>query len=222
MSRLTIVSKTANSPCAYKATYNEGKLVENSIKPCASANKGTQILVEDLFYNSSIRRNALRNSTDEFYKIHEVVSRYAIHNYHVSFFLKRLGENRTDLKTNGCQQQTNKNRCEENESILLDNIALVYGNDLRKELERVAIDSDEMYKFKMNGYMSNSKYTQLRQMIFVLFINERLVDCQPLKKAIASVYSLYLPKNTNYFVYLNLQINPKNLDVNIHPTKHEV
>ena len=55
----------------------------------------------------------------------------------------------------------------------------------------------------MNGYMSNSKYTQLRQMIFILFINERLVDCQPIKKAIAGVYSLYLPKNSNYFVYIN-------------------
>lgn len=119
-------------------------------------------------------------------------------------------------------QQTNKARCLENESFLLDNIALVYGNDLRKELERISIDYDQNYKFTMNGYMSNSKYTQLRQMIFILFINERLVDCQPIKKAINGVYSLYLPKNTNYFVYINLNIAPKNLDVNIHPTKHEV
>ncbi len=178
--------------------------------------------MEDLFYNSSIRRNALRNSTEEFYKIHEVVSRYAIHNYHVSFFLKRLGENNTDLRTNGCAQLPKKEKCEENENVLIDNIALVYGNDLKKELERISIDFDDNYKFKMNGFMSNSKYTQLRQMIFILFINERLVDCQPIKKAIASVYTLYMPKNTNYFVYINLVINPKNLDVNIHPTKHEV
>lgn len=74
----------------------------------------------------------------------------------------------------------------------------------------------------MNGYASNSKYTQLRQMVFILFINERLVDCQPIKKAIHSVYNLYMPKNTNYFVYMNLAMSPQNLDVNIHPTKHEV
>jgi len=219
---LTITSKTVSNPCAFKASYAEGKLIPESLKPCASANKGTQILVEDLFYNSSIRRNALRNSTEEFYKIHEVVSRYAIHNYHVSFFLKRLGETSTDLKTAGCLQLSNKERCEQNENVLIDDIALVYGNELKKELERISLDYDENYKFKMNGYMSNSKYTQLRQMVFILFINERLVDCQPIKKAIASVYSLYLPKNTNYFVYINLMIHPKNLDVNIHPTKHEV
>ena len=128
-----------------------------------------------------------------------------------------------DLKTAGCgQQQASRLKCVENESILLDNIAHVYGNETRKELQRVSIDYDEQYKFEMHGYASNSKFTQLRQMVFILFINERLVDCQPIRKAINAVYSLYMPKNTNYFVYLNLLMNPKNLDVNIHPTKHEV
>lgn len=37
-----------------------------------------------------------------------------------------------------------------------------------------------------------------------------------------SVFSLYMPKNTNFFIYMNLKLDPKNLDVNIHPTKHEV
>lgn len=221
VSRLTIVSRTQKSPCAYKAQYADGKLV-GSIKPCASAFSGTQITVEDLFYNSSIRRNALRNSSEEFSKINETVSRYALHNYHVSFFLKRIGENGVDLKTPGCQSKENKNRCEENETVLLDNIALVYGNDCRKELQRISIDYDENYKFEMNGYASNSKYTQLRQMVFILFINERLVDCQPIRKALQGVYNLYMPKNCNYFVYMNLKMNPTNLDVNIHPTKHEV
>ncbi len=59
-------------------------------------------------------------------------------------------------------------------------------------------------------------------MIFILFINERLVDCQPIKKCLQNLFSLYLPKNTNPFIYMNLSIDPQNLDVNIHPTKHEV
>jgi DNA mismatch repair protein MLH1 len=98
----------------------------------------------------------------------------------------------------------------------------VYGNELKKELERVCIDHDEHLKCSMLAYMSNSKYTQLKQMIFILFINERLVDCQPIKKTLQSLFSLYLPKNTNPFVYMSLTIDAKNLDVNIHPTKHEV
>lgn len=138
------------------------------------------------------------------------------------FFLKRIGDNSVDLKTPGCLQKEIKTRCLENESVLLDDIGLVYGNDCKKELQRISLDFDQQFKFEMNGYASNSKYTQLRQMVFVLFINERLVDCQPIRKAVHSVYTLYMPKNTNYFVYMNLVMNPNNLDVNIHPTKHEV
>ena len=57
VSRLTIISRTFNSPCAYKAQYSDGKLTNDSIKPCASANIGTQIIVEDLFYNSTIQNH---------------------------------------------------------------------------------------------------------------------------------------------------------------------
>jgi DNA mismatch repair protein MLH1 len=129
VSRLSIITKTATSPCAFKASYSDGKLIGDGIKPTAAASKGTQIIVEDLFYNSSIRRNALRSGSEEFAKIYEVVSRYAIHNYHSSFFLKRIGESTSDLKTAGCFAATGKGRCVENESYLLDNI----GNYLLKD-----------------------------------------------------------------------------------------
>ena len=222
VSRLTIITRTESSPCAFKASYSEGLLTKDGIKACAAASRGTQIIVEDLFYNSGIRRNALRNSSEEFSKIYEVVSRYAIHNYHVSFSLKKIGESSMDIKTQGSLASTKKARCPENETFLLDNISMIYGSELRKELERVSIEHDEMYKFEMFAYMTNSKYTQLKQMVFILFINERLVDCQPIKKALQNVFNLYMPKNTNPFVYMNLNMNPNNLDVNIHPTKHEV
>jgi DNA mismatch repair protein MLH1 len=223
ISRLGIITRTKESACAYKASYTEGKLTLEGIKPCASASNGTQITVEDLFYNSSIRKNALRNSSEEFSKIYDVVSRYAIHNYHVSFCLKRVGENNLDLKTSGLPSSIHKReRCIENEQYLLDCIALVFGGDLRKELERLEIRYDERLKFEMFSYISNAKYTQLKQMTFVLFINERLVDCNPLKKALQNIFALYMPKNTMPFIYMSLSIRAENLDVNIHPTKHEV
>lgn len=124
VARLTIITRTSNSQCAFKAMYTDGKLTKEGIKPTATASKGTQIIVEDLFYNSSIRRNALRSGSEEFAKIYECVSRYAIHNYHVSFTLKRIGESSFDLKTNGCFAATGNGRCLENESYLLDVIGL--------------------------------------------------------------------------------------------------
>lgn len=227
VARLSILTKTANSPCAYKASYSDGKLIENTLKPCAAASKGTQISAEDLFYNSLIRRNALRSSNEEFSKIQEVVSRYAIHNYHVSFTLKRGNENGFDLKTSGLSNIEKENGCEkkrclENEKYLMDNIGIVFGSDLRKELERIEIKNNAQYQFEMNGYISNTKYNQLKQMVFILFINERLVDCQPLKKCLQTIFSLYMPKGSHPFVYMNLTLNPLNIDVNVHPTKHEI
>ena len=59
-------------------------------------------------------------------------------------------------------------------------------------------------------------------MNFILFINHRLVESSALKKAIEMVYSAYLPKGSSPFVYLSLEIAPENVDVNVHPTKHEV
>ncbi|KPJ19169.1 DNA mismatch repair protein Mlh1 [Papilio machaon] len=96
ISHLTILTKTAADKCAYKASYENGKL-KGPIKACAG-NNGTQITVEDLFYNVLARKKSLRSATEEYSHIMEVVGGYAIHNSHVGFTLKKFGEN-TDIKT---------------------------------------------------------------------------------------------------------------------------
>ncbi len=53
-------------------------------------------------------------------------------------------------------------------------------------------------------------------------IKDRAVESSSLKKTIESIYVTYLPKNTHPYVYLSLEINPRNVDVNVHPTKREV
>lgn len=62
----------------------------------------------------------------------------------------------------------------------------------------------------------------LKKSQFILFINQRLVECPSLKRACEYVYSLYLPKHTHPFVYLSLELPPHDMDVNVHPTKREV
>lgn len=51
---------------------------------------------------------------------------------------------------------------------------------------------------------------------------DRLVDSSKIKKAIDGLYTTYLPKGASPFVYLALELDPKNVDVNVHPTKSEV
>ncbi|CAG2120703.1 unnamed protein product, partial [Medioppia subpectinata] len=73
----------------------------------------------------------------------------------------------------------------------------------------------------MSGFSSNQTLHQ-KNFVFILFINNRLVECPALKKAIDLVYSNYLLKSCHPFVYLNIKIDSKNIDVNVHPTKNEV
>ena len=82
---------------------------------------GTQITVEDLFYNVSVRRKALRNTSEEHAKIADVISKYAIHNPSVGFSLKKLGQNLADVRT-------------PSKSTVIDNIKAIHGPTIAKEL----------------------------------------------------------------------------------------
>ncbi|XP_008152325.2 DNA mismatch repair protein Mlh1 [Eptesicus fuscus] len=205
VAHVTITTKTADGKCAYRASYSDGKL-KAPPKPCAG-NQGTQITVEDLFYNISTRRKALKNPSEEYGKILEVVGRYAIHNSGISFSVKKQGETVADVRTLP-------------NATTVDNIRSVFGNAVSRELIEVGCE-DKTLAFKMKGYISNANYS-VKKCIFLLFINHRLVESTSLKKAIETVYAAYLPKNTHPFLYLSLEISPQNVDVNVHPTKHEV
>ncbi|XP_063421128.1 DNA mismatch repair protein Mlh1-like [Mytilus trossulus] len=205
VAHVTITTRTADSKCAYKGMYSDGKLKE-PVKPCAG-NVGTQITVEDLFYNITTRRKALKSPSDEHAKVVEVVSRYAVHNSGVGFTVKKHGDSTADVRT-----PVN--------SSPVDNIRTIFGPSIAKELLNISHENQQM-SFKLNGYITNANYS-MKKCTFLLFINHRLVDSGSLKKAIDNVYQAYLPKNMHPFLYLGLEIAPQNVDVNVHPTKHEV
>ncbi|XP_003473519.1 DNA mismatch repair protein Mlh1 isoform X1 [Cavia porcellus] len=205
VAHVTITTKTTDGKCAYRASYSDGKL-KAPPKPCAG-NQGTQITVEDLFYNITTRRKALKNPSEEYGKILEVVGRYSVHNSGISFSVKKQGETVADIRTLSG-------------ATVVDNIRSIFGNAVSRELIEVGCE-DKTLAFKMNGYISNANYS-VKKCIFLLFINHRLVESTSLRKAIEMVYAAYLPKNTHPFLYLSLEISPQNVDVNVHPTKHEV
>ncbi|XP_066922059.1 DNA mismatch repair protein Mlh1-like [Clytia hemisphaerica] len=212
VAHLTITTKTGDSPCAFKAKYEDGKMVPLQVggkveaKACAG-NKGTQITVEDLFYNVAVRRKALRNTNEEHAKIVDVISKYAIHNPSVGFSLKKVGNSVGDVRTSP-------------KSTVIDNIKTIYGPTLSKELLEVTHE-DTQYAFKMHAFVSNANYS-IKKCTLLLFINHRLVESTALRKALDAVYVNYLPKDKHPFMYMSLELNPINLDVNVHPTKHEV
>ncbi|XP_067417031.1 DNA mismatch repair protein Mlh1 isoform X2 [Emydura macquarii macquarii] len=132
---------------------------------------------------------------------------YAIHNSGISFSVKKQGDTVADVRTLS-------------NATTVDNIRSVFGNAVSRELIEVGCE-DSKLAFKMKGYITNANYS-VKKCMFLLFINHRLVESTALRKAIETVYAAYLPKSTHPFLYLSLEIAPQNVDVNVHPTKHEV
>ncbi|KAI8851202.1 hypothetical protein BC829DRAFT_425062 [Chytridium lagenaria] len=212
VAHVTVTTKTRESGCAWRAQYVDGKLWDPKTnspadpKPTAG-NNGTQITIEDLFYNVETRRKALKNPSDEYNRILDIVNKYAIHNSKVAFTCKKVGSNTADVRT---QQNATP----------LDNVRLVYGANVAKELLELK-DQHDVLECAVAGLISNANFS-VKKMTFILFINGRLVESAMLKKMLETLYVTYLPKNMHPFVYLSLEVKPSTIDVNVHPTKKEV
>ncbi|GLH04879.1 uncharacterized protein GBIM_10509 [Gryllus bimaculatus] len=205
ISNVSIVTKTAEERCGYKVSYCEGKVKDKPI-PCA-ANQGTAITVENLFYNVPLRQKALKNLFEEHKRVQDVVGRYAVHNASVGFSLKKYGQNH--LYINSMNNTSTK-----------DVIGLIFDTNIaRNLLEKEGSDDTLQFKYKI---LATSLIYSAKQMIFLLFINHRLVKSEGLQKEIAELYNIYLPPKSYPFVYISLEMPSANVDVNVHPRKETV
>lgn len=212
IAHLAVTTKTDDSSCAWKAHYAGGKLTPakpgQSAEPKATAGRqGTQIAVEDLFYNVPTRRRAFRSASEEYAKIVELVGKYAVHCQGVAFSCKKHGESGAGVAVPA------------NASIR-DRIRLTHNSAIANDLIDLQVSS-EQYGFKTEGLVSNANHSGKRTML-LLFINHRSVESSIIKKAIEQTYAVFLPKGGKPFIYLSLEIDPARVDVNVHPTKREV
>nr|POE51839.1 dna mismatch repair protein mlh1 [Quercus suber] len=212
IAHLTVTTKTADSSCAWKAFYAGGKLTPakpgQSAEPKATAGRpGTQILVEDLFYNVPTRRRAFRSASEEYAKIADQVGRYAVHCKGVAFTCKRHGDTGAGIAVPAVAS-------------VRDRIRMVHNSATANELIDLELSNDQ-YGFKASGLVSTANYSNKKTNL-LLFINHRSVESNIIKRAIESTYSLVLPKGGRPFIYLSLEIDPARVDVNVHPTKREV
>ncbi|KAJ7964617.1 DNA mismatch repair protein MLH1 [Quillaja saponaria] len=94
---VTVTTITKGQLYGYRVSYRDG-VMENEPKACAAV-KGTQIMVENLFYNMTARRKVLQNSADDYSKIVDLLSRFAVHHKNVSFSCRKHGATRADVHT---------------------------------------------------------------------------------------------------------------------------
>ena len=212
IAHLTVTTKTREESCAWRAKYEGGKLAP--AKPGQSADpkptagrQGTQITVEDLFYNIPTRRKAFRSASEEYNKILDMVGRYAVHCQGVAFSCKKHGESSTSLAINETAGT-------------VDRIRQIHGASVANELIEFNCN-DKRFGFKVEGWTTNANY-HVKKTTILLFINHRCVESTNIRKAIEQTYSAFLPKGGHPFTYLSLEIDPARVDVNVHPTKREV
>ncbi|XP_052727260.1 DNA mismatch repair protein MLH1 isoform X3 [Vigna angularis] len=187
---VTVTTITKDQLHGYRVSYRDG-VMEHEPKPCAAV-KGTQIMVENLFYNMAARKKTLQNTSDDYSKIVDLVSRFAIHHMKVSFSCRKHGAVRADVHTVATSSR-------------LEAIKSVYGVSVVRNLIEIEASDDDMSSsvFEMHGYMSNANYAA-KKITMVLFINATL------------------PKASKPFIYISIVLPPENVDVNVHPTKREV
>lgn len=178
------------------------------------------IALQDMFYNMLPRRKAFKPGPEEHNLCLEVLQKYSIYKAgSVGFTLKRQGEARSDLHTLPTASR-------------LDVVSNLFGPELAANLlplnltagtgdvsEAVALDGP--MGFTADGYISNLTHIG-RRSVLLLFINGRPVDQSQLKRAIEALYVSQNPKANKPWVFLDLKLPPRHVEVNVHATKKEV
>ncbi|CAE6461681.1 unnamed protein product [Rhizoctonia solani] len=251
VSHLSVVTKTRSDACAWRALYEDGVLLAPKEGAAAEAvacagNDGTVTTAEDLFYNTPVRKASLRNPGEEYSRISDVVTRYAIHQAGVSFMCKKAGATSPDVSTplgasrsslirllfgagvadalsdleisssDVAEQATGKRKRPKGD------VDAVEESWSESDDEAVPVAKrDDKTTWKANAVFTNTSF-QGKKLALLLFINHRLVESRRIQRGIEAVYSTIMPKGAHPFVYLSLEIDPKHVDVNVHPTKREV
>ena len=171
-------------------------------EPCATP-VGTSICAKNLFYNVPARRHFLKSNSTEFRHVVEEFTRVAMANPQVAFRLYHNGVEQFRLEA-----ANSKTR-----------IIELLGSHYEKNLVPLEEDLDALSVQGFIGKPNVSARTRGNQFFFV---NGRFVRSPFLNHAVASAYGTLLPAETFPFYVLFLEIDPKRVDVNVHPTKQEV
>ena len=200
ISNVTLISKTEDEEIGSKISFfNGSKRIEN-----ISTNKGTSIIVEDIFYNIPARQKFLKKDTYESNIINDLLYRLAIANPTIGFKYMSNDKVIFDLFSN---------------QSLYERINSLYGYDTAINMKEVNIESD---KFKIRGYISNNLLYRSNKKNQLLYINNRTVKNDAINKLVNEAYKSTIPLNRFPVFFLFIDIDPSMLDVNIHPAKTEV
>lgn len=205
VSRLTLTSKPAGQAAAWQAQA-EGRDMAVTVKPAAHP-EGTSIEVVDLFFNTPARRKFLRTDKTEFGHIDELIKRLALSRFDVSWQLNHNGQSVRRLP----QATTDTARQKR--------VAMLCG---RAFAEQAAYIENSYGSLKLSGWLLTPQACQSQSGCQYSYVNGRMMRDKLLNHAIRQAYGDRLTPEQQPGFVLYLQIAPTEVDVNVHPAKHEV
>ncbi|HTL82696.1 MAG TPA: DNA mismatch repair endonuclease MutL, partial [Bacteroidia bacterium] len=188
-----------------------------SQEPCAAPN-GTSFSMKNLFYNIPARRNFLKSDAVEFRHIVEEFERIAFSNPHISFTLHHNGAEMFNLSAGQSRVQT-PDPTSDQRALLRQRIVALYGNPYNQRLVPVEEKTDIV---TITGFVVKPEYSKKTRGEQFFFLNKRFIRNQYLHHAVHSAFEQLIPKDSFAGYFLFLDVDPKTIDVNIHPTKTEV
>ncbi|MCV2403103.1 DNA mismatch repair endonuclease MutL [Marinomonas sp. C2222] len=205
VSRLHLTSQAEGETEAWRAEA-EGKDMAAAVRP-ASHPQGTTIDVRDLFFNTPARRKFLRTEKTEFNHLEEVVKRLALSRYETGFRLSHNGKQVYDLRP-----VTDQLHAEHRLATLLG----------KKFIENALTLDVEAAGLRLWGWIGLPTFSRSQADLQYFFVNGRVVKDKLVAHAVRQAYRDVLYNGRHPVFVLYLELDPATVDVNVHPTKHEV
>lgn len=201
VSNVEMISKHSEYDLGRRILLSGGVAKENID---VGAPQGTTIMIKDLFFNTPARLKFLKSNNAEQNAINDIMSKLAMSHPEISFKYIVNGQNIFITPGN------NK---------LYDVILNIYQKSLAKNLLSIDYKDNGV---TLTGYTSSIEMTRGNRQNQIVFVNNRYVKSKTVDDAIATVYRTIIPHNRFPIVFLNIQIDPSLIDINIHPAKTEI
>lgn len=201
VAKIEMITRPKDEPVGTKILVEGGNV---KLKEPVGTNKGTTIMVRDLFFNTPVRQKFLKSTHAETINISDLINKLAIGNPNVS--IKYVNNKKTMLNSPG-------------DGKLINTIRSIYGKDITENL--IELNHESQF-FKISGYIGNNNVYRANKNLQHIYINKRYVKSKVILDAISEGYKSLIPINKHAVCFLNIEIDPSKIDVNIHPTKLEL
>ena len=201
IANVEMISRTEKEESGNMIVVEGGKVLESQE---IAATIGTTITVKNLFFNTPVRYKFLKKDFTEAGYIEDVITRIALANPQIA--IKLINGNKTVIQTTGTGELKNA-------------VYSIYGKEIAEGVVDVSYEYEDI---KVSGVVGKPEIARGNRSYQLFFVNRRYIKDKTLSAAAEQAFKGLLTIGKYGFLVLNVEIEPKKIDVNVHPTKLEI